>query len=75
MSCKVAIIVSRRQLTSSSATTTTQTQLYTHLRMVVDKVSPETDVKRIATRIPPIEDIVPEPILYEVFSYIFLVYT
>ncbi|KDQ30407.1 hypothetical protein PLEOSDRAFT_1062427 [Pleurotus ostreatus PC15] len=47
------------------ATTTTQTQLYTHLRMVVDKVSPETDVKRIATRIPPIEDIVPEPILYE----------
>lgn len=42
--------------------------------MVVDKVSSETDVKRIATRIPPIEDIVPEPILYEVFPYTIMVY-
>ncbi|KAJ8520565.1 hypothetical protein ONZ45_g2612 [Pleurotus djamor] len=47
------------------ATTMTQTQLYTHFRHVVDKISPETDGKRLSARIPPLDTIVPEPVLYE----------
>lgn len=49
-----------------SATSTTQTQLSTHARTVVDKISPEKDVAKLKAYIPrSLASAIPEPILYE----------
>ncbi|KAL0950641.1 hypothetical protein HGRIS_007429 [Hohenbuehelia grisea] len=46
------------------ATSTTQTQLYTHLRQASDSISPAADIRRL--RLPrTLEGIVPSPVLYE----------
>ncbi|KAK0473304.1 hypothetical protein IW261DRAFT_1505427 [Armillaria novae-zelandiae] len=48
------------------ATTTTQTQLSTHARSAVDRISPEKDVARVTAYIPrSLASAIPEPVLYQ----------
>ncbi|KAF9015462.1 hypothetical protein BDQ17DRAFT_1341106 [Cyathus striatus] len=48
------------------ATSTTQTQLASHARSVVDKISPEKDVARLKGHIPrSLASAIPDPILYQ----------
>ncbi|PFH54752.1 hypothetical protein AMATHDRAFT_44554 [Amanita thiersii Skay4041] len=49
-----------------TATTTTQTQLSSHLRSIVSMISPEKDVAKIMSYIPrSLASAIPEPILYQ----------
>ncbi|KAJ7630593.1 hypothetical protein FB45DRAFT_915968 [Roridomyces roridus] len=49
-----------------TATSTTQAQLATHARSIVDKISPEIDVSKLASLIPrSLASAIPERILYE----------
>ena len=49
-----------------SATSTTQTQLSSHMRSNVEKISPEKDVAKLKTNIPrSLASAIPDPILYE----------
>ncbi|RDB29694.1 Rho GTPase-activating protein 27 [Hypsizygus marmoreus] len=49
-----------------SATTTTQTQLSSHLRSIVDMIYPEKDVAKLKAYIPrSLASAIPEPILYQ----------
>ncbi|KAF8898486.1 hypothetical protein BD779DRAFT_1430902 [Infundibulicybe gibba] len=49
-----------------TATTTTQTQLSTHSRSIVDKISPEHDVSKLKAHIPrSLASAIPDPILYQ----------
>ena len=48
------------------ATSTTQTQLSSHVRGVIEKISPEKDKNRFASNIPrSLASAIPEPILYQ----------
>lgn len=48
------------------ATTTTQTQLSSHMRSNVEKISPEKDIAKLKTNIPrSLASAIPDPILYE----------
>ncbi|KAF9023411.1 hypothetical protein BDZ89DRAFT_955713 [Hymenopellis radicata] len=48
-----------------TATTTTQTQLSSHMRSSVDRISPEKDVSKVAAYIPKsLASSIPDPILY-----------
>ncbi|KAJ6604252.1 RhoGAP domain-containing protein [Mycena vulgaris] len=48
-----------------TATTTTQTQLSTHARSIVDKISPEIDISKLAAYIPrSLASAIPDRILY-----------
>jgi hypothetical protein len=52
-------------LSVHSATTTTQTQLSSHARSVVDKISPEKDVSLVTTHFPrSLASAIAKPILY-----------
>ncbi|KAJ3502317.1 hypothetical protein NLJ89_g8943 [Agrocybe chaxingu] len=49
-----------------TATTTTQTQLSSHMRSVIDRISPEKDISKLKTQIPrSLASAIPDPILYE----------
>ncbi|PPQ88087.1 hypothetical protein CVT25_014385 [Psilocybe cyanescens] len=49
-----------------TATTSTQTQLSSHMRAIVDRISPEKDVAKLKTNIPrSLASAIPDPILYE----------
>ena len=50
----------------NSATTTTQTQLASHARSIVDRISPEKDVSLVTTHFPrSLASAIPKPILYQ----------
>ncbi|KAF8912956.1 hypothetical protein CPB84DRAFT_1820455 [Gymnopilus junonius] len=49
-----------------TATSSTQTQLSSHMRAMVDRISPEKDVTKVKTQIPrSLASAIPDPILYE----------
>ncbi|KDR85296.1 hypothetical protein GALMADRAFT_83937 [Galerina marginata CBS 339.88] len=49
-----------------TATSSTQTQLSSHMRSIVDRISPEKDAAKLQTNIPrSLASAIPDPILYE----------
>ncbi|KIK71391.1 hypothetical protein GYMLUDRAFT_254611 [Collybiopsis luxurians FD-317 M1] len=64
--CSTAVKTALERYTDNmTATTTTQTQLSTHARSVVNKISPEKDKNRFASHIPrSLASAIPDPILY-----------
>lgn len=62
----LSLICSPYVLFLISATSTTQTQLSSHARTIVDKISPEKDVAKLSAYIPrSLASAIPEPILYQ----------
>ncbi|KAE9395908.1 RhoGAP-domain-containing protein [Gymnopus androsaceus JB14] len=65
--CSVAVKDAlQRYSDNMQATSTTQTQLSSHVRGVIEKISPEKDKNRFASNIPrSLASAIPEPILYQ----------
>ncbi|KAF5384703.1 hypothetical protein D9757_006266 [Collybiopsis confluens] len=65
--CSGAVKIALERYTDNmTATTTTQTQLSTHARSAVNKISPEKDKNRFMTHVPrSLASAIPDPILYQ----------
>ncbi|KAF8973677.1 hypothetical protein BDZ97DRAFT_1900477 [Flammula alnicola] len=58
--------VLEKYMDNMTATSSTQTQLSSHMRSIVDRISPERDVAKLNTNIPrSLASAIPDPILYE----------
>lgn len=65
LSWYLIFVVSLAHTDNMQATTSTQTQLYTHIRGGISKISPEKDRNRFTSHIPrSLASAIPDPILY-----------
>lgn len=59
-------MISEDLIPTASATSSTQTQLSSHIHSFLDRISPEKDVAKLKSNIPTsLASAIPDPILYE----------